>query len=73
MRSLDLSPPVADEVRTTTCYICACRCGIKVHLTDGRIRYIEGNPDHPVNRPSRNALLTRAALRAKSFSHIARC
>ena len=30
--------------------MCACRCGIKVHLTDGRIRYIEGNRDHPVNR-----------------------
>jgi sulfite dehydrogenase (quinone) subunit SoeA len=50
VRSLDLSPPVSDEVKTTTCYMCACRCGIKVHLTDGRIRYIEGNPDHPVNR-----------------------
>ncbi len=48
-RSLDLSPPVADEVKTTTCYMCACRCGIKVHLKDGRIRYIEGNRDHPVN------------------------
>jgi anaerobic selenocysteine-containing dehydrogenase len=41
---------VADEVKTTTCYMCACRCGIKVHLKDGRIRYIEGNRDHPVNR-----------------------
>ncbi|MEE9194620.1 MAG: molybdopterin-dependent oxidoreductase, partial [Alphaproteobacteria bacterium] len=30
--------------------MCACRCGIKVHLRDGRIRYIEGNRDHPVNR-----------------------
>ena len=30
--------------------MCACRCGIKVHLKDGRIRYIEGNRDHPVNR-----------------------
>ena len=50
LRSLDLSPPVSDEVKTTTCYMCACRCGIKVHLTDGRIRYIEGNRDHPVNR-----------------------
>ena len=29
--------------------MCACRCGIKVHLKDGRIRYIEGNRDHPVN------------------------
>ena len=41
---------VADEVKTTTCYMCACRCGIRVHLKDGQIRYIEGNPDHPVNR-----------------------
>ena len=50
LQSLDLSPPVSDEVKTTTCYMCACRCGIKVHLTDGKIRYIEGNRDHPVNR-----------------------
>ncbi len=45
-----LSNPVADEVRKTTCYMCACRCGIDVHLKDGKIRYIEGNRDHPVNR-----------------------
>ena len=37
-------------VARTTCYMCACRCGIKVHLEDGRLRYIEGNRDHPVNR-----------------------
>ena len=30
--------------------MCACRCGIKVHLKNGQIRYIEGNRDHPVNR-----------------------
>ena len=30
--------------------MCACRCGIRVHLKDGAVRYIEGNPDHPVNR-----------------------
>jgi sulfite dehydrogenase (quinone) subunit SoeA len=30
--------------------MCACRCGIRVHLKDGRVRYIDGNPDHPVNR-----------------------
>ncbi len=29
--------------------MCACRCGIRVHLEDGKIRYIEGNPDHPLN------------------------
>jgi anaerobic selenocysteine-containing dehydrogenase len=37
-------------VTCTTCYMCACRCGIKVHLEDGKLRYIEGNRDHPVNR-----------------------
>ena len=47
---IDTSPAVADRVETTTCYMCACRCGIKVHLQDGAIRYIEGNRAHPVNR-----------------------
>ncbi|MFQ5783524.1 MAG: molybdopterin oxidoreductase family protein [Alphaproteobacteria bacterium] len=47
---IDTSPALADEVKYTTCYQCACRCGIKVHLRDGAIRYIEGNRDHPVNR-----------------------
>lgn len=42
--------PVGDEVKYTTCYMCACRCGIKVHLKDGQIRYIQGNRDHPVNK-----------------------
>jgi anaerobic selenocysteine-containing dehydrogenase len=46
---MDPSPPVGDAVKYSTCYMCACRCGIRVHLKDGRIRYIEGNPDHPVN------------------------
>ena len=45
-----LSRPVSDEVRKTTCYMCACRCGIDVHIKDGKIRYIEGNRDHPVNQ-----------------------
>src|ERR1700752_5546878 len=47
---VDTSPKVSDEVKYTTCYMCACRCGIKVHLKAGDIRYIEGNRDHPVNR-----------------------
>ena len=29
--------------------MCACRCGIDVHLRDGKVAYIEGNRDHPVN------------------------
>lgn len=46
---LDMSPTVSDELAYTTCYMCACRCGIRVHLKDGEIRYIDGNPNHPVN------------------------
>ena len=38
------------EVKNTTCYMCACRCGIRVTLRDGEIRFIEGNPDHPINK-----------------------
>jgi sulfite dehydrogenase (quinone) subunit SoeA len=38
------------EVKHTTCYMCACRCGIRVHLRDGEVRYIDGNPDHPLNK-----------------------
>jgi anaerobic selenocysteine-containing dehydrogenase len=38
------------EVKSTTCYMCACRCGIDVTLENGEIRFIQGNPDHPVNK-----------------------
>jgi anaerobic selenocysteine-containing dehydrogenase len=47
---INTSPSPGDETKTTTCYMCACRCGIKVWLADGKIRYIQGNPEHPVNR-----------------------
>ena len=47
---IDTSPEVGDDICYTTCYMCACRCGIKVHLKNGAIRYIQGNPNHPVNR-----------------------
>jgi len=38
------------EIKSTTCYMCACRCGINVTVEDGEVRYIEGNPQHPVNK-----------------------
>ena len=47
---LNKSPVVSDEIRKTTCYMCACRCGINVHLKRGKVAYIEGNRDHPVNK-----------------------
>jgi anaerobic selenocysteine-containing dehydrogenase len=30
--------------------MCACRCGIRVHLRNGEVRYIDGNPNHPLNQ-----------------------
>ena len=50
MPQVDTSPPINDEIRQTTCYMCACRCGINVHMQSGEVRYIEGNRDHPVNK-----------------------
>ena len=49
-------PGASTSVKTTTCYMGACRCGIKVHLRDAgkgdgpEVRYIEGNPEHPLNK-----------------------
>ncbi len=40
----------ATEIKKTTCYMCACRCGIRAHLRDGELVYIDGNPDHPLNQ-----------------------
>src|SRR5487761_2422287 len=48
-----IAPPLPDAdtcTRNTTCYMCACRCGIRVHLRNGEVRYIEGNPEHPLNQ-----------------------
>ncbi|MBP6852416.1 MAG: molybdopterin-dependent oxidoreductase, partial [Rhodoferax sp.] len=48
------APGAHTEVKCTTCYMCACRCGIRVHLRDGEngpeVRYIDGNPNHPLNQ-----------------------
>ncbi|MBK8452821.1 MAG: molybdopterin-dependent oxidoreductase [Thiofilum sp.] len=38
------------EVKATTCYMCACRCGIKVTIENNNVRYIQGNRDHPINK-----------------------
>jgi sulfite dehydrogenase (quinone) subunit SoeA len=40
----------ATEIKKTTCYMCACRCGIRAHLRDGELVYIDGNPEHPLNQ-----------------------
>ncbi len=38
------------KVKNTTCYMCACRCGIRVTVRNGEVRYIDGNPAHPINK-----------------------
>jgi sulfite dehydrogenase (quinone) subunit SoeA len=38
---------MGSEVKTTTCYLSACRCGIRVHLKGGEVRYLDGNLVHP--------------------------
>ena len=45
-RIIDMRDPTAHsdsetgriEVKNTTCYMCACRCGIRVTLRDGEVR-----------------------------------
>lgn len=50
MNPSDREPQDVIETKTTTCYMCACRCGIKVTLRNGEIRFIQGNPNHPLNK-----------------------
>ncbi len=40
----------AQEIRYTTCYMCACRCGVKVTLEGGKVRFLQGNRNHPTNQ-----------------------
>jgi len=52
---LDSSLPVFEdhaeqETKFTTCYMCACRCGIKVTTEGNEVRFIQGNPNHPINK-----------------------
>jgi hypothetical protein len=44
-----------DEVKSTTCYMCTCRCGIRVHLRNGRVRTIEGKFRPPEESAARCA------------------
>ncbi len=46
--------PREDTSRQTqhfsTCYMCACRCGIKVTVEDNSVRFIQGTAHHPINQ-----------------------
>ena len=60
------------EIKTTTCYMCACRCGIRVHLKDGEIRYIDGNPAHPLNKGVICAKGASGIMKQKSPARLSR-
>ena len=38
------------EIKYSTCYMCACRCGIKVTVENNQVRFIQGNKNHPINK-----------------------
>ena len=39
-----------EQIRKSVCYFCHQQCGVLVHVKDGEITAIEGDPDHPINR-----------------------
>ena len=41
---------VKNGIVRTTCAICHCDCGMLVHLKNGQITKIEGNPESPTNQ-----------------------
>ena len=49
-RPLPQAPAVTRRVEYSTCYMCACRCGIQVTLENDELRFIQGTRDHPVNQ-----------------------
>ena len=54
--------PIADTVKTTTCYMCACRCGIRVHLN--------GRPASATSTATPTTRSTRACICAKGAAGI---
>ena len=68
---VETSPRVSDEVRKTTCYMCACRCGINVHMKDGKVACFEVVPEEagipraaPADLKGGDAETNAAAMRA---------
>ena len=39
-----------ENVIRSICQASHCECGVLVHIKDGRVIKIEGDPEHPMNR-----------------------
>ncbi len=40
----------SEDWYATVCRVCPAGCGMLARVVDGRVRKVEGNPEHPVNR-----------------------
>jgi anaerobic selenocysteine-containing dehydrogenase len=49
-RPLPQAPAAERRTEYSTCYMCACRCGIQITLENDQLRFIQGNRNHPVNQ-----------------------
>ena len=47
-----MAQPIVEEVVRSTCNMCYRRCGVLVHLHDGKVLRVVGDPDSPVNKGS---------------------
>ncbi len=39
-----------ERIVRSVCQACHCECGVFVHVLDGKVVKIEGDPDNPMNR-----------------------
>ena len=39
-----------EKIIRSICQACHCECGVRVHLIDGKVTKIEGDPENPMNR-----------------------
>jgi anaerobic selenocysteine-containing dehydrogenase len=47
---MDIGGSFYDRKAYSTCYMCACRCGIEVYVRNNKVAYIKGNDAHPTNK-----------------------
>lgn len=54
------------EVRRSYCGLCHPRCGTLLHIEDGQVVKVTGDPDHPINR---GAICERGRLMVEHLYH----